>query len=193
MGLLDDAIREHLELKRRRGADPAEVAREQQEVLAADSDDAVSGDLDASTEEHALEVGPSRGEDRAAGEHALEASAGASAFAEPVPVDTPELPPEEDGANLEETAELDMNAVLEDEHTADAENAERAPHETEQPEQLDSAAAAESPSRAHGSAGQENAQSRPVVDEGSELIGEIPEQERMRFEQQPSESSGLER
>ena len=33
MGDLDDAIREHLELKRRRGADPAEVAREEHEAL----------------------------------------------------------------------------------------------------------------------------------------------------------------
>jgi hypothetical protein len=33
MGLLDDAIREHLELKRRRGADPGEVAREHREAL----------------------------------------------------------------------------------------------------------------------------------------------------------------
>jgi len=33
MGLLDDAIREHLELKRRRGADPGEVAREEAEAL----------------------------------------------------------------------------------------------------------------------------------------------------------------
>jgi hypothetical protein len=33
MGLLDDAIREHLELKRRRGADPDEVARAEQEAL----------------------------------------------------------------------------------------------------------------------------------------------------------------
>src|SRR5439155_27136183 len=33
MGLLDDAIREHLELKRRRGADPSEVAREEAEAL----------------------------------------------------------------------------------------------------------------------------------------------------------------
>jgi hypothetical protein len=33
MGDLDEAIREHLELKRRRGADPAEVAREEQEAL----------------------------------------------------------------------------------------------------------------------------------------------------------------
>ena len=34
MGDLEDAIREHLELKRRRGADPAEVAREEQDALA---------------------------------------------------------------------------------------------------------------------------------------------------------------
>ena len=34
MGELDEAIREHLELKRRRGADPAEVAREEMEALA---------------------------------------------------------------------------------------------------------------------------------------------------------------
>jgi hypothetical protein len=33
MGLLDDAIRDHLELKRRRGADPGEVASEQSEAL----------------------------------------------------------------------------------------------------------------------------------------------------------------
>jgi hypothetical protein len=33
MGLLDDAIREHLELKRRSGADPNEVARQEQEAL----------------------------------------------------------------------------------------------------------------------------------------------------------------
>jgi hypothetical protein len=34
MGLLDDAIREHLELKRRSGADPSAVARDEREALA---------------------------------------------------------------------------------------------------------------------------------------------------------------
>jgi len=33
MGLLDEAIREHLELKRRHGADPGEVARMESEAL----------------------------------------------------------------------------------------------------------------------------------------------------------------
>ena len=35
MGLLDEAIREHLELKRRRGADPEEVAKQEDEALGA--------------------------------------------------------------------------------------------------------------------------------------------------------------
>lgn len=34
MGLLDDAIREHLELKRKRGGDPSEIQRLEQEALA---------------------------------------------------------------------------------------------------------------------------------------------------------------
>jgi hypothetical protein len=34
MGLLDEAIREHLELMRRRGADPSAIAREEREALA---------------------------------------------------------------------------------------------------------------------------------------------------------------
>jgi hypothetical protein len=33
MGMLDDAIRQHLELKRRRGADPAEIERAEREAL----------------------------------------------------------------------------------------------------------------------------------------------------------------
>ena len=33
MGLLDEAIREHLDLKRRRGADPAEIERAEREAL----------------------------------------------------------------------------------------------------------------------------------------------------------------
>ena len=35
MGLLDDAIREHLELKRRLGADPADVERLEREAFGA--------------------------------------------------------------------------------------------------------------------------------------------------------------
>src|SRR5919202_413281 len=52
MGVLDDAIREHLELKRQRGASPAEIARAEAEALgpprrAAVFDDEADESLDA--------------------------------------------------------------------------------------------------------------------------------------------------
>jgi hypothetical protein len=50
MGLLDDAIREHLDLKRRRGADPTEVERAEREVLGP-----VRPRVQASGDEFALE------------------------------------------------------------------------------------------------------------------------------------------
>jgi hypothetical protein len=114
MGLLDEAIREHLELKRRRGADPAEVAREQREALdpisapapaAAAMDDpaevAVVDDLP--TEEHALEQG--------AADPELTDAAAAEGLAEwdpPAPGGSGRL------SQPEETAELDMSTVLDD-------------------------------------------------------------------------------
>ena len=57
MGLLDDAIREHLELKRKHGADPTEVARQEREALGSGrvppAADAVAGDgLSAQAVEH---------------------------------------------------------------------------------------------------------------------------------------------
>ena len=59
MGLLDDAIREHLELKRRHGADPGEIERQEHEAFgaAARADDEaraqVEPDLDESGEDPA--------------------------------------------------------------------------------------------------------------------------------------------
>jgi hypothetical protein len=90
MGLLDDAIREHLELKRRRGADPGELAREQREAL----DDP----LDPEAER--IEDPPSLG---SAAAPQLAADAAASNV-------------------LEETAELDMQSVLD--QRADSANPE---------------------------------------------------------------------
>jgi hypothetical protein len=55
MGLLDDAIREHLELKRRHGADPDEVSRQEEEVLGAAQE---AAEFARSEEEPPAEVGP---------------------------------------------------------------------------------------------------------------------------------------
>ena len=74
MGLLDDAIRDHLELKRLRGADPGEVAREQEEALtpvlaegpaAEDEPLLVLEDLDVETSEAEGPEGAHGGEETA--------------------------------------------------------------------------------------------------------------------------------
>ena len=52
MGLLDDAIREHLDLKRRRGADPTEVARAEQEALGPVRREPAPGDGGEEPHEH---------------------------------------------------------------------------------------------------------------------------------------------
>jgi hypothetical protein len=113
MGLLDEAIREHLELKRRRGADPGEIAHAESSVLAP-----VPG------EEHDLAVGhdeayepapPSEQEDP----DGLQAPSdpGWEQASEPaVAAETGEAPTDahivEPPAAGQETAELDMSAVL---------------------------------------------------------------------------------
>jgi hypothetical protein len=53
MGLLDDAIREHLDLQRRRGADPTEVARAEQEALGPVRREPEAGDSAEEPREHA--------------------------------------------------------------------------------------------------------------------------------------------
>jgi hypothetical protein len=57
MGLLDDAIREHLDLKRRRGADPSEVERAEREALGPVRRNPNPADLPAPDEEPGAEDG----------------------------------------------------------------------------------------------------------------------------------------
>jgi hypothetical protein len=97
MGLLDDAIREHLELKRRSGADPAVVEREELEALAPVYDD-----------EHAPL------DDDAGSVHAPDAIV---AHTDIAAVDAhPHVDPRlaDLGGAGQDTAELDMRAVLEE-------------------------------------------------------------------------------
>jgi hypothetical protein len=128
MGLLDDAIREHLELKRRSGADPGEIALQERAALdpVYRSEDAAAEGLESL--EQAPEAAPTgpleagdpdvaellRREDAvAAGPEAPEAVPGAEAA---IPAD--DTPPHGDplaGSQAplsEETAEIDMGAVL---------------------------------------------------------------------------------
>ncbi len=113
MGLLDDAIREHLELKRLRGADPGEVAREQREALEAVPRDAEAAPAAAVAELEAPGMEPI-GDEQAAGASVppeLHSRArpitGAGA-----PVRAPQPGLAEPSEVIQETAELDMRAVL---------------------------------------------------------------------------------
>ena len=63
MGILDDAIREHLDLKRRRGADPTEVERLEREALGP----VRRGPHDALADEDVTEAGSYRAEENASG------------------------------------------------------------------------------------------------------------------------------
>jgi hypothetical protein len=98
MGLLDDAIREHLELKRLHGADPGAVAREEHEVFRG----AATEDLEDS-EASSEELGAVGGFDDGDGHHMEAGSA-----------------PTSDGGGAafptvgQETLELDMSTVLYD-------------------------------------------------------------------------------
>jgi hypothetical protein len=96
MGLLDDAIREHLELKRRRGADPGLVAREEKDAFGpipsreadtGDDRDGIHDELDPD------EI--SQGSHDPSGDHEQAPGEGFSSVGQ-------------------ETAELDMRSVLDD-------------------------------------------------------------------------------
>ena len=74
MGVLDEAIREHLELKRRRGADSGEVARQEREALGAVNR---SGEAERSESPGARDADP--------GAHPRQVAAGGRCHARPRP------------------------------------------------------------------------------------------------------------
>jgi hypothetical protein len=103
MGLLDDAIREHLELKRLRGADPSKVAREEQEALT-----------------------PARASEGTGPLQDLDDPDASTTRGAPPPLDGTEPASQPDPPHMDqETAELDMRTVLHQtsiEHTSPPES-----------------------------------------------------------------------
>jgi hypothetical protein len=164
MGLLEDAIREHLELKRLRGADPAEVAREQREALEPPTGEAPT----ALVENHA---GVSDdGADTASDAPAAEQPAG----------DVPQPPPASEPSHAsQETAELDMNSVMAQETSMG--DGVVAPEGSHIPDVTgDSPAVApdedslewEVPARAHDAEAESGLQDTQDLDEVTEGVGE---------------------
>lgn len=186
MGLLDDAIREHLELKRLRGADPGVVAREEHDALGAVP----------RRGEAAYEDEPDDGPDAAHDEEALSA-----------PDAAPKADLVDSGSVGQETVEINMEAELASEGdfhpspTADRDvHARPVAHpssaraisdeslEWEVPDEADEPAGRAELDNEGSDAGEAAAQGEPVEDvleETPDFLRETPEQERLWFEQRP--------
>ncbi len=175
MGLLDDAIREHLELKRQRGADPSEVAREQREALDAPvqgapaEDTAPAGD----TASAAPLVDPP------AATAAPVAAIGANMPADSAPPAVPDVPA--DVAVADETAELDMSSVLGEEHDDALGHAAAPDASSAQDDSLEW----EMPGESAAADGDAERPAEDVLEETPEFLRDTPEQERLWFEQRP--------
>jgi hypothetical protein len=155
MGLLDDAIREHLELKRQHGADPEEVARQEQEALGP-----------GQRNEFAQ---PAAGADVAAppsDEPATTVLAPEEPAAPPPAPEEDALPAGEPGIPEEPTAE----------HPAAAPGYDEDPWLEEDQDEVPSEEALES----RPPAGEED-----VLEETPEFLQETPEHDRLWFEQKP--------
>jgi hypothetical protein len=191
MGLLDDAIREHLELKRRRGADPGEVAREQHEALdpvqreTGFADDDGGGNVDhvRASDERPFEL-PEVG-----------------VMTEGAPEDMPDefvdaaQPVGADGsaesAGAGETAELDMRTVLGDDPTPGVAGGVRsapvagASLKDDAPSPSGDALEWEMPGDEREAELEAQQPAEDVLEETPDFLRETPEQDRLWFEQRP--------
>jgi hypothetical protein len=159
MGLLDDAIREHLELKRKHGADPDDVARQEREAFGPGQrnefaqPDAAPADVTApaEAEEPATTIMPAEDEPH-----------GAVAASDALPDGEPGIPEEP-------TAE----------HPAAAPGYDEDPWLEEDQDEVPADEALET--RGSVAAGGED----DVLEETPEFLQETPEHDRLWFEQKP--------
>ena len=189
MGLLDDAIREHLELKRRRGADPAEVEKQEREALGP--------------------VGAAAAEDRAA--PVADAPAAAAVYDDEPPAadyDDSTVPLDEERAALRDPARYDddpdpfadAHEGLDEDRTpapprepAGAVRAPEPPAREEPPpvsqptEQysVDDLEELRREDEPEDGASEPPAEGEDVLDETPDFLQEAPEHDRLWFEQRP--------
>jgi hypothetical protein len=159
MGLLDDAIREHLELKRQHGADPEEVARQEQEARGA-------------AERRAEFAKPEGAEAPAVEEPVAEAQEPVEAGDEPEPFDVEALeeePAEAEPEAVEPPAEPEASQAGYEEDPWLADERDEVPAD----ESLDRP-------RVEGPDSSED-----VLEETPDFLQETPEHDRLWFEQRP--------
>jgi hypothetical protein len=207
MGLLDDAIREHLELKRRHGADPDEVARQEHEALGEtrraefarpegaegvavpdERHDDVPDDVAeaAPTAEHEVEDAPASHEP-----FDVEADEPPAAAAEPPATTEPAAPPAADDPWLaEERDEVPADEALDhprggDEEVGGADEEVRAGDEEVRARDADVRARDEDVRARDKDEGAGDDADEDVLEETPDFLQETPEHDRLWFEQRP--------
>src|SRR4051812_32294728 len=171
MGLLDDAIREHLELRRRHGADPGEVARQEQEALGrvrrgeAPADEFDPAERDPHAGAVSLDAQPGRA--AAAGDDERDDEPVSDPPAEPAPA--PSQPAGEPEAPVAPPVPAD------DDESGAVALGER---DLDRDEPAD-------PRAREGSAPDERVAADDVLEETPEFLQETPEHDRLWFEQKP--------
>jgi hypothetical protein len=190
MGLLDEAIKEHLDLKRRRGDDPAELARLEREALgpavrqAESTQAADEAPVDAAREtpepaaaaavdevpqapeETGQETAPFDAADAFEGDH--------SAGAAPTEVAPPAPSAPAEPSEPEPTPPASPPAAAEPAAPAGPPDTERAPEPPERPDEKPPAPA-----------GEEQGEDEDVLEETPEFLQETPDHDRLWFEQKP--------
>jgi len=164
MGLLDDAIREHLELKRRRGADAEEVTRLEQEALGPPQRGEFAGATAPAEPAEGADAAPDRAEEAAAPDH---------------PEPEPEPEPEDEPAARVAPAWLD-----------DEEPAEAAP---EEPDPDDEVVARAQSTVEFAAPAEPDPEGEDVLEETPDFLQETPEHDRLWFEQKPPRDFDLDR
>jgi|SRR5829696_2866662 len=166
MGLLDDAIREHLDLKRRRGADPDEVARLEHEALGPVRREPAAAP-EAADHTHVLPP-----EERHEGAHGDPLRAAAHHEQQPMPqpahepeADEPQPQQEAAKSHGDQLLQPTTEFRVEDHHDDDEPSAPEPVRERE-PEPAPDAA-------------------EDVLEETPQFLQETPEHDRLWFEQRP--------
>jgi hypothetical protein len=183
MGLLDDAIKEHLDLKRRRGADPAEVDRQAAEALGPvrRSGDPVLGSSAAPAAEPPAPAPEHHPEPRG------EEPAAVSAFHPPPPSPAPAAPPPP-APEAARAAEPEPAPAprAEDPAPAQGEPPRFAdPHQRTAEFSAGDVADATGRPPAEVVPAEDDEADDDVLDQTPEFLSETPEHDRLWFEQKP--------
>jgi|SoiMethySBSTD1v2_1073268.scaffolds.fasta_scaffold535126_2 hypothetical protein len=186
MGLLDDAIREHLELKRRHGADPSEVERQEHEALGPARRTAAPA-TDTAYDEDDLPAGAIDDEDDPDG--LFDDDDDEFAFDDEPPVAS--VPLAEREAPVAPPAPRERESeVRERNERFEREPSDGAAEIVDDLEPVD-ADDLEPPPAADRAAGEEHGDDQPpergedVLEETPEFLQETPEHDRLWFEQKP--------